>query len=64
MSPIWRHLVLGGLLILGMTGCSSPRSEREPGHQRSDESFTVRNSDDWGDAAGRVVNHVVAEVLP
>lgn len=39
--------------VLG--GCSGGGRERD----RNDHAFTVGNSSDWGDAAGRVVNHLI-----
>lgn len=67
----WRTLVITGLLAGMVSACTTRGSERErererereSGHQREDEAFTVRTADDWGDAAGRVVNHLVANGL-
>jgi len=51
------------VLILAATfvsGCSSRASERD----RNDNAFSVKNSADWGDAAGRVVNHLLGTTSP
>lgn len=45
-------------LVLG--GCSSRDAERD----RNDHAFTVQDSSDWGDAAGRVVNHLLGTTRP
>lgn len=48
------------LTALALGGCSSRGSERD----RNDHAFTVQDSSDWGDAAGRVVNHLLGTNPP
>ena len=48
------------LVALAMAGCSTRSDERD----RNDNTFTVRDSGDWGDAAGRVINHLLAPDVP
>ncbi len=53
------------LAALCLGGCS-PRdsSSRDRERDRNDQAFTVRDSSDWGDAAGRVVNHQLGTAPP
>ncbi|HEX3135613.1 MAG TPA: hypothetical protein VHX44_18775 [Planctomycetota bacterium] len=54
---------VAGVLLLAatvMNGCSSRANERD----RNDNSFTVQDSADWSDAAGRVVNLLLAPSQP
>lgn len=46
-------LMLTALLV---AGCSTREDERD----RNDHAFTVRDSNDWADAAGRVINLLLA----
>ena len=46
-------------------GCSSrDSSSRDSERDRNDQAFTVQDSSDWGDAAGRVVNHLLGTAPP
>lgn len=59
MPPRARLLAL--LIIAGLaSGCSS----RESGRDRNERAFTLSDSADWGDAAGRVLNHVLGPAQP
>lgn len=56
---------LGLPLVLMLTGvvlggCSSRDGERD----RNDHAFMLQDSSDWGDAAGRVVNHLLGASPP
>ena len=46
--------------VLVTSGCASTGRERD----RNDNAFTLDDSNDWGDAAGRVVNHLLAPTPP
>jgi hypothetical protein len=65
-----RPLMIVTLLAVLVGGCASRGSdrgrerERGSGHGREDDAFTIHTADDWNDAAGRLVNHAVANVLP
>jgi uncharacterized protein YceK len=55
------HLVVVLLIVaVVMSGCSSRGGERD----RNDNAFTVQDSSDWGDATGRVVNHLLGVAPP
>ena len=58
------------LTAMAINGCSSRGSRSGNGSEdgserdRNDNAFTVQNSSDWGDAAGRVVNHLTGAAPP
>jgi hypothetical protein len=62
MSGMYPHRLLLPLLaaITLSTGCSPSESRRD----RNEDAFTLQDSADWGDAASRVVNHLLAPKPP
>jgi hypothetical protein len=60
-----RRLIAVPLMIATyMTGCPSRDSSRDSERDRNEQAFTVHSSTDWGDAAGRVVNHLLGTAPP
>lgn len=59
MSPRAKALVLLVIAVVA-TGYSSRSNQRD----RDERAFTLNDSADWGDAAGRVLNHVLGADQP
>lgn len=53
------------LAAIFLGSCSSrDSSSRDSERDRNEQTFTVKDSSDWGDAAGRVVNHLLGTAPP
>ncbi len=64
MMPCRRLIVVPLMIATVLTGCSSRDSSRDSERDRNDQAFTVQDSSDWGDATGRVINHLLGVAPP